>query len=132
MSRQLGSNAGHQTPRAFSVVLGQVQLLLQLSIDGFADQAQAIELLLSRGRAFRDLVGFDRSQQVQGTILIKIALQSRVSVGSSAKQKLQVMGKRVEQFDDWLIIVAAGRSEQETHDEAAETDHRVQLVAKVF
>ena len=44
MSRDLGSNSRHHAPGTFGVVLGQVQLLLQLGIDRFADQAQAIEL----------------------------------------------------------------------------------------
>ena len=60
------------------------------------------------------------------------ALQSCVIVGSIAKQKLQVMGKRVEQFDDRLVVVAAGSSEQEAHDQASQADHTVQLVAKVL
>src|SRR5438874_4969897 len=109
-----------------------MQLLLKLRIDCFADQAQAIELLLSRRRAFCRLVGFSRSQQVQAAILVQIALQSGVIVGSIPKQALEVMGKRVEQFDDRLVVVPAGSSEQETHDEAAEADHTVQLVAKVL
>ncbi len=41
-------------------------------------------------------------------------------------------GKRVEQFDDHLVVVTAGRSEQETHDAATEADHTVQLVTKVL
>ena len=48
MSRELGGNARHQAPGTLGVVLGQMQLLLRLGIDRFADQAQAIELLLSR------------------------------------------------------------------------------------
>jgi hypothetical protein len=98
MSGDPGSNAGHQAPGTLSVVLGQVQLLLQLGIDRFTDQGQAIELLLSRRRAFWGPVGFGRSQQLQRTILLQIALQSRVIIGPIAKQKLQVMGNRVEQF----------------------------------
>ena len=39
MSRHLGSHSRHQAPGTFGVVLGQVQLLLQLRIDRFADQA---------------------------------------------------------------------------------------------
>jgi hypothetical protein len=61
MSRQLGGNTGQQAPGAFGVVFGQVQLLLQLGIDRFADQPQAVELLLSRRRAFWGLIGFGRS-----------------------------------------------------------------------
>jgi len=47
MSRDLGSNSGHYAPGTFGVVLGEVQLLLQLGIDRFADQAQACEFNLS-------------------------------------------------------------------------------------
>src|SRR5947209_7721489 len=39
MSRNLSSNSGHQSSSTFRIVLRQVQLLLQLRIDRFADQA---------------------------------------------------------------------------------------------
>jgi hypothetical protein len=35
MSRHLGSHSGKEAPGTFGVVLGQVQLLLQLGIDRF-------------------------------------------------------------------------------------------------
>ncbi len=38
MSSQLGSNSGQDSPMAFGIMLGQVQLFLQLSVDGFADE----------------------------------------------------------------------------------------------
>jgi len=41
------------------------------------------------------------------------------------------MGKGVEQFDHRLVVVAVGWGEQEAHDEASQTDHTMQLVAKV-
>src|SRR6185312_6254162 len=132
MSRYLGGKTGHQTPGAFSVVPGQVQLLLQLGIDRFAAQTQAVELLLSRRRAFWSLVGFGRSQQLQRAVLLQIVLKGGVIVGSISKQPLEVMGKRVEQFDHGLIVVAVRRSEQEAHNEAAQTDHTMQLAAKVL
>src|SRR3989440_3474826 len=69
---------------------------------------------------------------MQRARLLQIALQSRVIVGSIPKQPLEMMGKRVEQFDHRLVVVAAGRSEQEAHDEATETDHTVQFVAEVL
>jgi hypothetical protein len=59
------------------------------------------------------LVGFGRSQQFQRAILFKIALKSRIIVGSISKQPLEVMGKRVQQFHHGLVIVATGWSEQE-------------------
>jgi len=39
MSSELGSDSGYGSPGAFGVMLGQVQLLLQLGIDCFADEA---------------------------------------------------------------------------------------------
>src|SRR5947199_5998592 len=42
------------------------------------------------------------------------------------------MGKGVEQFDHRLVVVAIGWGEQEAQDQASQTDHAVQLVAKVF
>src|SRR6266550_929193 len=65
-------------------------------------------------------------------MLLEVALQSRVIVSSIPKQKLQVMGKRVEQFDHRLVVVAAGRGEQEAQDEATEADHALQFAAEVL
>ncbi|GAC1349557.1 MAG: hypothetical protein NVSMB27_23820 [Ktedonobacteraceae bacterium] len=63
-------------------MLGHVQLFLQLGIDRFADQTQAIELLLIKLRPLWGLGAFGRSQQVQR------ALKSRVILSSIAKQSL--------------------------------------------
>jgi len=38
MSREFGSNSRHSSPGTFCVVFGQVQWLLQLSIDRLADE----------------------------------------------------------------------------------------------
>ena len=95
MSGHFGSNSGHHAPGTFGVVLGQVQLLLQLGIDRFADQAQAVKLSLSRLRTCWRLVHSGRSQQVQRAILGKIALKSRIIVGPIPKQPLEVMRKLV-------------------------------------
>ena len=78
MSRHFGSNARHQAPGAFRIVLGQVQLFLQLSIDRLADQAQAIELNLSLFGADGCLGFFARCQQFQRVLLFQVALQSRI------------------------------------------------------
>ncbi len=132
MSGDLGGNARHQAPGAFGIVLGQVQLLLQLGIDRFADQAQAVELLLSRRRPFWSLIAFGRREQVQRARLLQIALKSRVIVGPISQQPLQVMGKGVQQFDHRLVVVAAGRGEQEAHDKACQTNHLCNLQPKYF
>src|SRR3989442_9498524 len=65
MSSDLGSNSGHQSPGTFRIVLRQVQLLLQLSIDRFADQAQAVELSLRLLGTYWQLVRLGRSEQLQ-------------------------------------------------------------------
>ena len=72
MSRHRGLHSRHQAPGTFGVVLGQVQLLLQLGIDRFADQAQAVKLSLSLLGPFWRLAHFGRSQQFQSAILFKI------------------------------------------------------------
>lgn len=133
MSRDLGGKTGHQTPRAFGVVFGQVQLLLQLGIDRFTDQTQAVELLLSQRRAFWSLVGFGRGQQLQLTMLPEVTLQSGIIVSPIPKQALQVMGKGVEQFDHRLVVVAAGRSEQEASlSMPFETPHRMRQTPRLL
>lgn len=130
MSGHFGSHSRHHAPGTFRVVLGQVQL--QLCIDRFADQAQAVELSLSRLRTCWWLVHFARSQQFQRAILFKRALKSRIIVGSIPKQPLEVMRKRVQEFHHWLIVVAAGWGEQEAHDDPRQTDHTVECAAKVL
>src|SRR6266849_7640860 len=132
MSRHLGSNSRHHAPGTFGIVLGQVQLLLQLGIDRFADQAQTVELSLSLLGSFWRLVPFGRSQQFQRAILCKIAPKSRIIVGPIPKQALEVMGKRVQQFHHWLVVVAAGWGEQEAQDDARQTDHTMEFAAKVL
>src|SRR5437588_6436828 len=132
MSRHLGSNSRYHAPGTLGVVLGQVQLLLQLGIDRLADQTQAVELLLSRLRPFWSLVAFGRSQQLHRAILLQIALKSRIIVGSISKQTLEMRGKRVQQFDHRLVVVAAGWGEQEAQDEARQTDHAMELAAEVL
>ena len=74
------------SPGAFGIVFGQVQLLLQLRIDRFTDQAEAIELSLSLLGPFRGLVDLGWGEQLQAAILLKKALQGRIIEGSIAKQ----------------------------------------------
>ena len=85
MNRYLGGQEGHQTPRAFRAVFGHVQLLLQLRMDCFTDQTQAVELLLSRRRPFWSLGGFGGSQQVERAMVLEEALQSRIIVSPIPK-----------------------------------------------
>jgi len=86
MSSHLGSNSGHHSPGTFCVVFGQVQLLLQLRIDRFTDEPQAIELFLSRLGTDGLLVHLGGSKQLQRAILLKEALECSVIVGSVPKQ----------------------------------------------
>ena len=62
--------------------------------------------------------------------LCKRGLKSRISGGPLPKQLLEVMRKRVQQFHHGLVVVAAGGSEQEAQDEAGQTDHTFECVAK--
>ncbi len=132
MSGDLGSDSGEQAPGTFGIMLGQVQLLLQLGIDRFANQAQAIELLLRLLGTDGRLVHLGGSKQLHTAILLQEGLEGNIIIGPIPKQPLEVMGKRVEQFDHRLVVIAAGWGKQEAHNGAGQTDHPVQFVAKVL
>ena len=132
MSGHFRSNARHHPPGTLRVVLGQVQLLLQLGIDRFAQQTEAVKLCLSRLGADGNLSFFDWCEQFQRVLLFQVALQSCIIVGSVPQQVREVMGKRVQQFDDGLIVVAIGWGKKETQNDAAQTNHCVDFAAKVF
>lgn len=74
VGRELGRNSSEQAPGTFGVVFGQMQLLLQLRIDRFTDEAQAIELLLRLLGPHRLLVALDWSEQLHRAILLQEAL----------------------------------------------------------
>lgn len=80
MSRHAGGEACPQTPGAFRVMFGQMQVLLQLGIDCFADQTHAVALRLGVLGAERRLVFFDRSQQAQRASLLQRDLKIRISI----------------------------------------------------
>ncbi len=86
MSSELGSNPGQQAPGTFGIVFGQVQLLLQLRIDRFADEPQPIELLLRLLGTDGLLVHLDRGEQLHTAILRQEGLQGRIIVGSVSQQ----------------------------------------------
>jgi hypothetical protein len=44
----------------------------------------------------------------------------------------EVMGKRVEQFDDGLVVVAIGWGEQETQNETGQADHTMEFATKIL
>ncbi len=54
---------------------------------------------------------------MQRTLMVQVALQSRIIGGSIPQQMREVMGKRVQQFHDGLVIVAIGRGEQEAQND---------------
>ncbi len=113
-------------------MFGQVQLLLQLRIDRFADQAQAIELLLSLLGTCGLLVHLGRGKQVHRAILLKIAVEGSVIIGSVSQQALEVVRKRVKQFHHGLVVVAARWSQHIPHDDSRQTHDTVQFAAKVL
>ena len=82
---ELCSHSGEQAPGTFRVVFGQVQLLLQLRIDRFADEPHPIELLLRLLGTHRLLVELDWSEQLHRAILLQETLQRRVIVGSISR-----------------------------------------------
>ena len=86
MSRERGLNSGHHSPGTFRIVFGQVQLLLQLRIDRFADEPQPIKLLLSLLGTDGLLVHLHRGEQLHRAILLQEVLEGRVIVGSVSKQ----------------------------------------------
>ncbi|GAC1641869.1 MAG: hypothetical protein NVS4B12_04590 [Ktedonobacteraceae bacterium] len=55
--------------------------------------------------------------------LLQIALKSYVIVSPIPKQPLEVMRNRVQQFDHWLVVIAARWGQQQAPDETRETDH---------
>src|SRR5258708_3479941 len=103
-------------------MLGQVQLLLQLSIDRFADQSKTVELFLGLGSSLCGLVDLSWSQEFQRTVLCKKGLQSRIIIGPITKQMLEMMREGVQQFNHWLVVVAIGWREQKTHDHPGQAD----------
>mgnify|MGYP007135463246 CR=1 FL=1 len=113
MSRDLGSNSGHHSPGTFRIVFGQVQLLLQLGINRFADEPQPIKLRFRLLGTDGLLVHLHRGEQLHRAILLQEVLEGRVIVGSVSKQTLEVMRKRIEQFHHGLVIVATGGSKRE-------------------
>ncbi len=89
-------------------MFGQVQLLLQLRIDRFTDQAQAIELSLRLWGPFRGLVDLAWGKQLQTAILLKKALEGRIIEGSIAKQVREVMRTGVQPFHEDLVVRRTG------------------------
>jgi len=83
-------------------------LLLQLRIDRFTDQTEAIELPLSLWGPFRGLVDLAWSEQLQTAILLKKALQGRIIEGAIAKQVREVMRTGVHQFHEDLVVRRTG------------------------
>ncbi len=67
-------------------MLGQVQLLLQLGIDRFTDQAQLNRLRLIWLGADGRLSFFHRSEEFERALLFQISLKTRVIVGPISKQ----------------------------------------------
>src|SRR5436305_2022000 len=104
MSGDLSRDSGHYSPGAFGIVFGQMQLLLQLCIDRFTDQAEAIELSLSLLGPFGGLVDLGWGEQLQAAILLKKALEGSIIEGSIAKQGREVMRTRVQQFHEDLVV----------------------------
>src|SRR5882762_8520989 len=85
MGSEFSSDSGHGPPSAFGIMFGQVQLLLQLGIDRFADETEAVELFLCLGRTLRLLVDLGWSEQLHRAILLKEALECSVIVGTIPK-----------------------------------------------
>src|SRR5437879_1310323 len=110
MGGELGSDSGHGSPSAFGIVFGQVQLLLQLGINGLADETKMVELLLGLGSALCDLVDLGRGKQLHRTRLLEKRLQSCIIVGSITKQTFEMLREGVQQFNHRLVVVAIGWS----------------------
>src|SRR6266581_1496383 len=132
MSSQFGSDPCHGSPRTFSVMFGQMQLLLQLGIDGLADQTKTVELFLGIGSALCSLVDLSWCKEFQRTVLCKKGLQSRIIIGSIAKQMLEMMGEGVQQFNHRLIVIAISWSDEKTHDHPGKADNGMQLEAEIL
>src|SRR5205807_8680336 len=127
-----GSDSGYSSPRRFGVMLGEMQLLLQLGIDRFADQTKTIELFLSLLGSLQLLVGLNRSQQLERTVLLKEMLQSRIIVSPIAEQTFEMVRERVQEFDHRLVVVAVSWSQQETHHDSGQADDGMQLESEIL
>jgi hypothetical protein len=132
MSSNLGRNSRHQSLSTLCVVLGEMQLLLQLRVDRFAQEPQPIELLLRRLGTHRRLVHLDRSKDGKATILLEKLLQICIIVRAISQQTLEVMRKGVQQFHHGLIVIGTGWGEQEAHDDSRQADHTMEFAAKVL
>jgi len=132
VSREFGSDSGHGSPHTFGVMFGQVQLLLQLGIDGLAHETQAIELFLGLLSALCSLIDLSWGKQFQSTVLLQKRLQGGIIVGPISKEMFEMMGEGVQQFNHGLVVVAISWSKQEAHDDPAQAHNGVQLEPKVL
>ncbi len=64
--------------------------------------------------------------------MFQIILKGCIIVRPISQQVREMMGERIQQFDDRLVIVAIGWSEQEAQDDPCQTHHTVDFAAKIL
>lgn len=131
MSSDPGSNPGHQPLGPLRRMPGYMPLSLELGMDCFTQQAEAVAVLLSRCGTQGRLICLHRSQDLERVRVLEKAPEIRIVGGSFSQHACEMMRKRVQQLHDGLMIRGTGWREEETHDDPSEADDTVECAANV-